>query len=156
TWYSDALANKLSGTDLDPTTPEISAQFNSRIGTANCLNGSGWYYGFDGNHGDQVDLIAVLLHEFAHGLGFQTFTSPTTGAPNGGFFSVFDRFLRDNTTGKLWIDMTNAERVASAINTGNLVWAGPQVTSDVPNVLGTARLRINSPGTIAGNYTIGT
>ena len=64
-------------------------------------------------------------------------------------------FLRDDTTGKLWIDMTNSERVASAINTGNLVWAGSQVTTDVPNVLGNPSLRINSPPAIAGTYTIG-
>jgi hypothetical protein len=52
--------------------------------------------------------------------------------------------------------MTDAERVASAINTGKLVWMGPRVTSDAATVLGTPRLRVNSPAGIAGNYQVGT
>ena len=35
------------------------------------------------------------------------------------------------------------------------MWAGSQVTTDVPNVLGNPSLRINSPPAIAGTYTIG-
>jgi len=155
TWYSRSLANALSNSDLNGATQEINATFNLNVGTPGCLSSSPWYYGFDGNEGNGVDLVSVLLHEFGHGLGFQTFTSTSTGAPNSGFFSIYDRFLRDDTTGKLWIDMTNSERVASAINTGNLVWAGPQVTADVPSVLGNPTLRINSPGTLAGTYVIG-
>ena len=152
TWYSTALANAISGTDQN-VGAEINAQFNMNIGTPNCLPNSFWYYGLDGNHGNGIDLVAVLLHEFAHGLGFQTFTSGSTGALSSGLPTVYDRFLRDNTTGKLWVNMTDAERVASAINTGNLVWAGPQVTGDVPNVLtGTPRIRVNSPPGFAGNF----
>jgi hypothetical protein len=52
--------------------------------------------------------------------------------------------------------MTDAERVASAINTNHLVWNGTQVVSDVPNVLGTPRVRVNSPPAIAGDYQVGT
>ena len=36
-WYSSALANALSGSDLDPANAEIRARFNIRIGTAGCL-----------------------------------------------------------------------------------------------------------------------
>jgi hypothetical protein len=156
TWYSVALADALSNSDLNGANQEINATFNMNVGTTGCLDTTFWYYGLDGNHGNGIDLVSVLLHEFGHGLGFQTFTSTTTGAPNAGFFSVYDRFLRDDTSGKLWTEMTNGERVASAVNTGNLVWAGPQVVADVPSVLGTPRLRINSPGGIAGNYNVGT
>ena len=84
-----------------------------------------------------MDLVTVLLHEFAHGLGFESFTDESTGVQPGtapGFPSVFDFFLLDKTTGKHWPAMTNAERQASAINTTNLVWDGPQVTTD-SNVL---------------------
>jgi hypothetical protein len=49
--------------------------------------------------------------------------------------TIYDRFLRDNTTGKFWPDMTDAERQASAINFRNLVWMGSQVTGSVPGVL---------------------
>ena len=159
TLYPIALANALANSDLNGASPEITAQFNSNLGTTSCLNGLHWYYGLDNSDSDAangIDLVTVLIHEFGHGLGFQTFTSTLSGAQANGFPSAFDRFLRDDSTGKTWTQMTDAERVASAINTNNLVWSGPQVLSDVPNVLGTPRLRINSPPAIAGNYQVGT
>jgi hypothetical protein len=52
--------------------------------------------------------------------------------------------------------MTDAERVASAVNTTHLVWDGPKVKADVPAVLKTPLLRVNSPAGIAGPYGIGT
>jgi hypothetical protein len=160
TWYPGALANALSGTDLNPNAAEISAQFNSKLGNTGCLDGTHFYLGLDNNHGSDVDLVAVLMHEFAHGLGFQSFTDETTGAQasgtGGSFPSVYDRFLTDDATGKTWIQMTDAERKASAVNTGNLVWTGAQVTGDLRGVLGTPRVRVNSPSNIAGNYAVGT
>lgn len=161
TWYSAALANAISGTDPFPTTAEINARFNVNLGNTGCLDGRHWYLGLDGNHGSDVDLVSVLIHEFAHGLGFQTFTSSSTGqqatdSQNRPFPSIYDRFLLDNSTGKTWAQMTDAERAASAINTGNLVWNGSQVTSDAPTVLGTPRLRIKSPSSITGSYQVGT
>lgn len=168
-WYGNALANALSGTDRNGTsgmdTHEINAQFNVNLGTPGCLQDAHWYYGLDNNHGaNGIDLVSVLLHEFSHGLGFQTFTNRETGIQagsdtqgQGGSPSIYDRYLFDNTTGKSWPQMTNAERVASAINTGNLVWNGPQVVNDVPGVLsGTPRLRINLPAAIAGSHQVGT
>jgi hypothetical protein len=155
TWYGIALANKLASTDFNGAVAEIDAQFNLRIGQSGCLQNSFWYLGLDGNHGNGVDLVAVVLHEFSHGLGFQTFTRKDTGVQPSGLPTIYDRFLFDNTTGKSWIQMTDGERVASAIN-DNLVWTGSQVTSDVPGVLGTPRLRVNTPASIAGNYLVGT
>jgi hypothetical protein len=163
-WYGNALANALSGVDRNGASAEVNATFNLSLGTPGCLENLHWYYGLDNNHGSSgVDLVSVLLHEFAHGLGFQTFTNTTTGQQAGsqqaGFFpSIFDRYLFDNATGKTWAQMTsNSERVASAINTGHLVWNGPRVLADVPGVLtGTPRLRVNSPAAIAGNYAVGT
>ena len=157
TFYPRALANALQGSDPNLTQAEINAQFNAQIGTTGCLPNSGWYLGLDGNHGSNVDLVTVLLHEFSHGLGFQSVADPSTGAfPAPGLPSIFDKFLRDDTTGKTWDLMTNAERMSSAVNTGNLVWAGSNVLAAVPNVLGTPRLRVNSPGGISGLYTVGT
>jgi len=153
TWYNVALANAISGTDLNGSTAEISVQINVNIGKAGCLETSSWYYGLDSQHGNGIDLVTVMLHEFAHGLGFQTFTNGSTGLMSGGFPTIYDRFLRDNTSGKLWINMTNAERTASAKNTGNLVWSGPQVTNDVPIVLGgTPRIQVSAPPALAGNF----
>jgi hypothetical protein len=129
TWYSGALANKLTGVDLDPTTADIRARFNRNLGTAGCLTGSGWYYGLDGNEGALIDFVAVLQHELAHGLGFQTFTSGTTGAFLAGFPAVWDHFLLDTVNNVTWANATAAQRVASAISTDKLVWSGANVTS---------------------------
>ncbi|MDT4952349.1 MAG: hypothetical protein QOJ02_487 [Acidobacteriota bacterium] len=157
TWYSVALANAISGVYLNGTSPEISAQFNVNIGNSGCLSGTHWYLGLDGNHGSDIDLVTVLIHEFAHGLGFQTFTNANTGAQASGFPSIYDRFLLDNTTNKTWAQMTDAERAASALNTGKLVWNGAQATSDAHTVLSSSpRLRINPPSSIAGSYQVGT
>ncbi|MGH9873729.1 MAG: PA domain-containing protein [Pyrinomonadaceae bacterium] len=156
TWYGAALANALTGSDLDSPRAEINADFNINLGNPGCLDGIHFYLGLDNNHGSDTDLVAVLLHEFSHGFGFQTFTSSSTGTQPNGFPSIYDRFLFDNTTNKIWANMTDAERQASAINTGNLVWNGPTVTSQTTSVLATPRLRVNSPAAIAGNYTIGT
>ena len=113
--------------------------------------------GLDNNHGANVDLVSVLTHEFGHGLGFQTFTSGSTGATNSGVPSIYDRFTMDTNTGKSWLQMTDAERVASAISVSKLAWNGPQVFADVPSVLkGPPNLKVNAPAAIAGNYAVGT
>lgn len=158
TWYGDALANKLFGSDLGGDTAEMRARFNVNLGNTGCLDGTHWYYGLDANHGADIDLVTVLVHEFSHGLGFQTFTSGSSGAQLGGQPSIYDRFLVDAATGKSWLQMTNAERATSTLNSRALVWDGPQVTSDVPSVLaaGTPLLKVNSPAAIAGNYDVGT
>lgn len=157
TWYSASLGNKLAGADSDPVNPEINANFNVSLGTPGCLTGTFFYLGLDGNHGANIDLVTVLTHEFGHGLGFQTFTSGTTGAQNSGFPTIYDRFLIDNGTGKSWLQMTNAERVTSAINPRKLAWDGPQVLTDAATVLafGTPLMKINSPAGLAGNYEVG-
>ena len=134
-WYGKAQANALAGKDLDSTTADISANFNVNLGNTGCLNGVHFYLGLDDNHGSNIDLVTVLTHEFAHGLGFETFTNGQTGALLNGSPSIWDDFLLDNTTNKTWTMMTNAERLASAKNTGHLVWNGGNVTSAIPQVL---------------------
>jgi hypothetical protein len=160
TWYSYALANKLAGADVSATpSPQINANFNVNLGQTNCLTGTFFYLGLDGNHGASTDFVAVLQHEMGHGLGFQTFTNGSSGAQNGGFPSIWDHFLMGTATGKLWKDMTNAERAASSISVDKLVWTGPLVTAAVPNVLrlGIATLQVSgaAAGTAAGNYAVG-
>ncbi len=156
------LANKLAGVDLNPSpglnNEEINANFNINLGNAGCLTGTFFYLGLDNNHGGNVDLVTVLTHEFGHGLGFQTFTNGSTGAQNSGFPSIYDRVLTDDSTGKSWLQMSDAERAASSLNSHKLAWNGPQVSADVPTVLafGIPVVTINSPAAIAGNYDVGT
>src|SRR5262249_51286605 len=125
TLYVIALANKLAGMDLVPGNNDISAEFNSNLnGSAGCLGGAGWYYGFEGN---DVDLLPVVLHEFGHGLGFATATSLTTGNFSGGIPDIFARNILDKTLNLHWDQMTAAQRVASAIS-GNIFWDGHVTT----------------------------
>ena len=160
TWFSVALANKLTSTTIDSTTPEINAHFNVNLGKPTCLAGVPFYLGLDNNHGNLIDLVTVLTHELGHGLGFQTFTSGTTGAFNGGYPSIYDWFALDTTSNLLWKDMpSNADRVASAVNSGKLVWNGNNVTTSAPTVLatgGTPQLSVVAPGTGTSRYPVGT
>jgi hypothetical protein len=157
-WHSAALANKQAGVDLNPAQPDIRARFNANLGMPNCLQGSPFYLGLDNNHGPAIDLVNVLLHEFGHGLGFQTFTNGVTGAPFMGLPSVYDFFLFDNTVNKLWVQMTDAERAASALNARKLAWNGSRVTAALPGVLGlgTPQLTVATPESVAGVFPIGT
>ncbi len=170
TWYHAALANKIAGVDIDTAVygvnePEIVAQFNSNLGGAGCLPGSGWYYGIDGNHGAQTDLVSVLLHEFGHGLGFSTLTSSATGVqfpastPAQQRPSRYDGFLYDNQQARQWNAMTAAQRALSSITPRKVVWTGANVTAGVPSTLslGYSELAVSGPqaATIAGAYDIG-
>jgi hypothetical protein len=158
TWYHIALASKISGVDRNPADNDITTTFNVTIDNdPMCLGGATWYYGYDGNEGTAVDLLPVVLHEMAHGLGFSTLTNATTGAFFGSQPDVYAQFLFDTTAGLHWPDMTNGQRAASAVNTGNLVWDGPSTTAAAPNLLGPRPvLNVTTPPAIAGAYAIGT
>ncbi len=159
TWYPQALANKLAGYDLDGANSDLSAQFNSSLGNAGCLDGSSWYYGYDHEQAsNQIDLLAVVLHEIGHGLGFATYASGTTGQLFSGYPDVFCRFLYDETTGLHWNEESNAQRAASAIVPYKLLWDGAATRFMAPLTLDYGRplLRVNAPGAIAGDYAVGT
>jgi len=129
TWYPQALANALAKVDLDPATPDITARFNSAV-DGPILGTVDWYYGFDGNPGTNVDFVTVVLHELAHGLGFQTFANPATGSKMGGLDDTYLRHLEchgANPPG--YGDGTNAERVACSISDPNLHWVGSNTLS---------------------------
>jgi hypothetical protein len=130
TWYSQAQANALAGFDLNGGSADLSATFNTSI-DAGCLPGTtGWYYGFDGNPPPgKIDLVPVLLHEFAHGLGFLTFVNLSTGAKLLGFDDIFMTFLENHSTGLTYPAMSNAQRIAASTATGNLHWVGPNVAA---------------------------
>ena len=163
TWYAAALANELAGTDLGGTTPdpgfqappfndEIFSLFNSALGSPGCLENSGWYYGLDNNNpAGTIDFLAVLLHEVGHGLGFQNFADDQSGQLFLGYPDQWSRFQRDNALfGKNWDQMVDFERSFSATNGPNLVWTGPAVTAEAPNVLGPAQvILVNAPPPIA-------
>lgn len=129
-WYVGALANEFSG-QVQTTMPEMTTTISGKIGTSACPFPSSWYLGFDGAVGpNQIDFVAVVNHEIAHGLGFLTLVDQT-GAEladtTGPFPDAFEERLFDLTTGLAWPAMTDAQRATSSLNSGNLVWTGPQV-----------------------------
>ena len=157
TWYHVALANKLANVDLNPALFDINATFNSNLnGSAGCLGGRGWYYGFDGNEGTDIELLPVVLHEMGHGLGFSTLVAQD-GTENAGRPDRFERSIRDNTLGLTWDAMTQPQRATSAVNTGNVVWNGPCVTQHASGFLGgTPTMFVNSGGPLAPKILTGT
>ena len=157
TWYGSALADALFGADLNPGFIDINSRFNSSIGTdPNCLGGRGWYYGLDHNvPGADFDFLNVVMHEIGHGLGVQGFSSLSTGALFLGQPGIYSHFTFDNTLLKNWAEMTNAERLASSVNDGKVVWSGPEVFAQTPQVLAPRPVMdINSPASIAGTVDV--
>lgn len=163
-WYHEALANHLRGSDgvpHDPTflpnaadlanpTDEISARF---------ATGFNFYFGLDNNEesvAGTVDLLAVVLHEMGHGLGFSNLVNELNGTQLLDQGDVYSQYTIDDSTNKLWNNMTNAERAASALNIRKVSWSGLHVKIDTPNVLlpGEPALLGNSPG-FSGAFLFG-
>jgi hypothetical protein len=155
TWFGSALADSLAGADLNPGFIDIISFFNSDIDDdPNCLVGRTWYYGFDNNQGGDIDFLSVVLHEIAHGLGFQNFANEASGTLLAGLPDIYTKFSLDLTTGKTWDIMSDAERQTSAVNTGNVVWNGPSVTAAAPGALGPrpSALVLTPPLTVGDSY----
>lgn len=153
TWYHIALANALAGFDMDPGNGDITATFNSSIDNNNgCLNGVNWYLGLDNNSGSDIDLLAVVLHEFAHGLGFSTFVDEASGTWLLNMPDAFGRLIRDNSLGLKWPQMSNAQRINSAVNSGKLVWTGAAVTAGASSLTagkdGAGRVKLYAPNPV--------
>ncbi len=185
-WYPQALANKLAGVNLsgdvadDGTgygTVDIKTQFNVNLGNTGCLDGRFFYLGLDGNAGANVNFATTLLHELGHGLGFSVLSVQTstglrinaegTAYTADGLPSVWEPFMYDNTVGKTWLNMTPAERKASAINPLGLAWNGAnsvlaasqtlsaspfmKVSTAVPGVSGSYAYNTASFGPVVSN-----
>lgn len=122
-WYPVALAEKISGNDINPTTEaDIVATFNNRR--------TDWYFGLDGNcPSNKLDLVTIVLHELGHGLGFSgTFrVSNSTGfvGLNDGLPKVYDTYLRNGTNQMLLDFPNNSTALASQIISNNVVFVSP-------------------------------
>lgn len=70
-WYPMALAEKIAKRELNQ-----SSEFEIEIALNSAIN---WYYGTDGQTGtEEFDLLTIILHEIAHGLGFVSSANLTT------------------------------------------------------------------------------
>jgi hypothetical protein len=158
TWYHEALANHLRGVDEVPHDPtfapnaqdvanpsdEISARFSTNFA---------FYLGLDNNEEsvpNTNDLLAVVLHEMGHGLGFSNLVNELDGTRFLGFGDLYSEYTLDVVANESWNQMTDAERAASALNIRKVSWTGLNVKKDVPKVLkpGEPALLVNRPSGI--------
>lgn len=156
--YVQALANSWAESDLSGQN-DLTANFNVSLDNGTCLTGvAGWWYGTDPLvpvPNDRTPLLPVVFHEIGHGIGFTSLYNTSTGAPfsGAGTTPIWGLYLYDSETDLLWNNMSNAQRVASAINDPDLVWTGPRTNAWSPVFLGPpAKAIINSPAGIAGAY----
>ncbi len=99
TWYQVALANALTGMDLDPGFPDVSISYNN-------LYTSEFYLGTDGNPPlMKLDFESIVLHEITHGLGLAGSMGIFGGVGSWGFGTgnpfAYDLFTQDNSNNSL-------------------------------------------------------
>lgn len=116
-YYPSALANALAGVDLDIAEPELEI---------NVTTGDFWYYGLDGKcPSSKYDLVSVILHEMAHGLGFMsgTYYDPTTKV--GRFLqpTAFDAYVQV-LDGRRLVDLPSPSLEIGSALTSTLLWSG--------------------------------
>jgi hypothetical protein len=130
-YYPSALANKLSGRDLDPTEPEIRMRLNSDVDAGCKAATGGFYYGFDAKGAQSVDFAETVLHELAHGLGLASFADPETGelfATDG--VDPYTSLVRDLDFDLLWPALPdNIGRMLSAGSLRRVAWDGERARS---------------------------
>lgn len=152
-WYPQALANSQAGFDLAPADADIGAVFNSDInGSASCLSGADWYYGFDGNVpiGD-LDFISVVLHELGHGLGVQTYVNLTTGAKFMLLDDGYEQHLEQHFV-SFYATMTDAQRVTANTSDPDLHWLGEAIqtaSSGLSGGVSNGHVRMHAPSTLS-------
>lgn len=163
TWYHAALTEALAGFDVTGPPAEgggdLIVFMNSDIDEGCLGEGTGYYYGLDGNDPqNQIDIAPVVLHEVGHGLGFANFTNETTGALINEMPGIYDHFTFDIDQAMTWAQMNNAQRAASAINFGRVEWNGANAAAGAQALLdfGVPEITVNSPAEIGGTFDVGT
>ena len=161
TWYPDAVADALSGTDLGTGKIDIVSKFNRSCGPS---GSSRWYLGIDGRPpSGAIDLASVALHELAHGLGMfgsaevddgqsadgnECNGTDGVGCIGTGSSSdpmAYDRFTEDGNGLPLLALSNPSEVLGEALEgqrAGGIFFSGPQLTT-----AGFARARLYAPST---------
>jgi FG-GAP-like repeat len=149
TWFPVALANSMSGTDLDLSGSDITANFNSNFT---------WYFGTDGNAGGNFDLMSVVLHELGHGLGFFGSMRGEGGIGSWGFQTtspaMYDRFAITGSS-QFLLDTTlfpnPSATLGAQLASGNVFFSGFNVRA--ANGGAAARLYAPNPWQTGSSYS---
>lgn len=121
TWYPIALADARHGSDMDPSDPDIVANFSSVFT---------WYFGTDGNcPAGQVDFVSVVLHELCHGLGFlgtAGYDSATSKGyiKNDGYPMQYDRLVVNGSGTAILSYTSGTTALGSQLVSNNLFFNG--------------------------------
>jgi hypothetical protein len=116
-WYPSALANALAERDLAPNQKEIFLSINST---------PLWYKGIDGQPSPaSYDLVSVVLHEIAHGLGFLSNAEYDKFFGTGYIFqpTPFDAYVQ-LPDGRTFTDFCSRSAELGKAMIGPLSWSG--------------------------------
>ena len=117
-WYPSALANALAGKDLDKSSAEIVIQINST---------APWDLDTEGAPSTlEYDLMSVMIHELAHGLGFLSTDSYDDFFATGALDepTIFDAFVT-TSDGRRLADIPSPSVELGTALTSKLEWSGP-------------------------------
>lgn len=131
-YYPVALAEKISGKELNPSDePDIIASFNSTVA---------WYLGTDGETPTgKMDLVTIVLHEIAHGLGFTDTYDVANKQGSVGFSSggtpvpfIYDVFVGNDQSQKLLNDFSSpSAELANELQSADLFFDGPMAVASL-------------------------
>ena len=151
TFYPVALAEKIIRKELNEVTePDIVASFNSN---------TSWYYGTDGNTPTgKMDMVTIVLHEIAHGLGFtDTYDveggEGSVGLPSGEISVpfIFDLFVENDSNGNLFQDFVSpSTELGTQLQSANLFFNTPLSVA----ALNGTRPKLFAPSTFDGGSSI--
>jgi len=153
--YPIAIASAISGQTFEDFDADLEVRFNFRIDSGTCSEGlDGFWYGLDPKTPapfGTASFLELVLHEIAHGLGFQSLTERETreffgSPPVPDALSLLTFDLQREAS---WNELTASERVLSSTSGSNLVWIGERTNLR-------ASERLLPPGRIVLNPGLGT